>query len=171
MYCLDLQGRRVRQTRNQREKAGATVPLIVLVSCLAYSSTLKREAVHSSKISANFYQTTRCYISSVTTVRNLKCNFLELVHRRSILREDVSETGSVSVLRFESGGGTYSVGLISNNQSRSLGRCGLWDQTAGRGVLGRNARPCDARSICIKQPLADVPVWAWRCGEFHRKTH
>jgi hypothetical protein len=43
-YRLQLQRRRIRQARNQREAA-------TLVSCLAYSSTLKIETIYSSETS------------------------------------------------------------------------------------------------------------------------
>jgi hypothetical protein len=47
-YCLYLQGRRVRQANST-----------ILAACLAYSSTLKMEAVRFPETPANFYQTTR----------------------------------------------------------------------------------------------------------------
>jgi hypothetical protein len=41
----------------------STLPVtyFLLVSCLAYSWTLKTDAAHSSKMSANIYHTTRVY--------------------------------------------------------------------------------------------------------------
>jgi hypothetical protein len=49
MYCLHLQCRRISSASR-------------LCSLLAYSSTLKMEVVHASKISECFYQTTRRHI-------------------------------------------------------------------------------------------------------------
>jgi hypothetical protein len=55
------------------------VTCLLLVSCLAFSSTLKLVAVRSSKISMNFYQTIRRYIPEDSTLHshryaNLKSN-------------------------------------------------------------------------------------------------
>jgi hypothetical protein len=47
-----------------------------LVSCLAYPSTLKIEAILSSEKSVDFQQTTRRYISEDRTLRN-KVIYLE----------------------------------------------------------------------------------------------
>jgi hypothetical protein len=80
------QGRRISHARNQRKsrwqaglcsagaknkpnkKPGCT---ITLVSCLAYSSTLKMEATCSSETSIDFRRTTRRYIPEDGTLQNL----------------------------------------------------------------------------------------------------
>jgi hypothetical protein len=46
-------------------------PAFTLVSCLAYSSTLKVEAICSSETSVRFQRTTRRYIPGDSTLRNL----------------------------------------------------------------------------------------------------
>jgi hypothetical protein len=56
MCCLYLQSQRSSQARNQ------------LFSCSAYSSTLKTEVTCSSKMSADFQQTTWRYIPEDTTL-------------------------------------------------------------------------------------------------------
>jgi hypothetical protein len=42
---------------------------VVLISCLAYSSTLKMEAACYSETSINFYQASRCYVPEERTIR------------------------------------------------------------------------------------------------------
>jgi hypothetical protein len=49
MYSLHIQGRRVRQASSKQ--------IAMIAACLAYSSTLKMENVHSCKIPVNFHQT------------------------------------------------------------------------------------------------------------------
>jgi hypothetical protein len=61
-YRLHHQGRRICRARNQSERWQAEV-----VSCLAYSSTLKTEAICSSETSVDFQRTTRRYISEDKT--------------------------------------------------------------------------------------------------------
>jgi hypothetical protein len=51
-YRLHLQGRWIRRVRNQRESSW-------LVSCPAYTSTLKTEAMWSTETSVDFQRTTR----------------------------------------------------------------------------------------------------------------
>jgi hypothetical protein len=55
-YLLRLQGRRIRQARNQRESRWQDA--FTLVTCLVYSLTLKMEAACSSKISFDFQRNT-----------------------------------------------------------------------------------------------------------------
>jgi hypothetical protein len=73
--CLHLQGRKIGQARNQREPESKQS--FTLVSCLAYSSTLKMEATCSSETSADFQRTTRRYISEDRTVHNHGCENLK----------------------------------------------------------------------------------------------
>jgi hypothetical protein len=47
-----------------------------LVSCLAYSSTLKMDATCSSKTSVDFQRTTRCYISENKTLHKGHCSLI-----------------------------------------------------------------------------------------------
>jgi hypothetical protein len=47
-----------------------------LVSCLAYSSALKKKATRSSEISDDFQQTTRRYIPEDRTLHNYRCENL-----------------------------------------------------------------------------------------------
>jgi hypothetical protein len=48
-----------------------------LVSCLAYSSTLKLEATRSSETSADFQRATRRYIPQHRTIHNHRCENLK----------------------------------------------------------------------------------------------
>jgi hypothetical protein len=66
-YRLNLQGRRISRARNQRESKWQVVAEVnrlclpsafALVSCSAYSSTLKIEAIYSSETSVDFQLTT-----------------------------------------------------------------------------------------------------------------
>jgi hypothetical protein len=50
-------------------KAGS--PAFRLVSCVAYSSTLKMEATCSSETSVDFQQTTQCYIPEDRALHDL----------------------------------------------------------------------------------------------------
>jgi plasmid replication initiation protein len=52
-------------------------PAVTLVSCLAYSSTLKIEKTHSSETVANFEWTTWCYIPEDRTLHNHHCENLK----------------------------------------------------------------------------------------------
>jgi hypothetical protein len=56
---LHLQGRKVSWERNQRESLS---PAFTLVSCSAYSSALKMEAICSSETTGDFKRTTWRYI-------------------------------------------------------------------------------------------------------------
>jgi hypothetical protein len=63
-YRLHLQSRRISRGRNQHQVA----PTFTLVSCSAYSSTLKMEAICSSETSVYFQRTTRRYIPDDSTL-------------------------------------------------------------------------------------------------------
>jgi hypothetical protein len=70
-YRLYLQGRRI-----SRASSGFP-PAFTLVSCSAYSSTLKIEAICSSETSVDFQQTTRRYIPEDSTLHNHRCENLK----------------------------------------------------------------------------------------------
>jgi hypothetical protein len=55
---LHLHGRRISQARNQHEAGSKQSSCYLLVSCLAYSSTLKMEATCPSEMLVEFQQTT-----------------------------------------------------------------------------------------------------------------
>jgi hypothetical protein len=59
-YRLHLQGRKISRARNQHESTFS--PAFTLISCSAYSSTLKIEAICSSETSFDFQGTTQRYI-------------------------------------------------------------------------------------------------------------
>jgi hypothetical protein len=62
---LHLQGRRIIHVRNQLQASKKPAELVtdfMLVSCLAYSSTLKTEVTCSSETSGDFQMTIRRYI-------------------------------------------------------------------------------------------------------------
>jgi hypothetical protein len=65
---LQLQGRRIRQARNQHEALFATC--FTLVSYLAYFSILTMEVTYSSETSVDFQRTTRLYIPEDVTLHN-----------------------------------------------------------------------------------------------------
>jgi hypothetical protein len=67
---LHLQGRRISEARNQREESSK------LVSCLAYSSTLKLETTCSPETSVDFQRTTRHFIPEDKTLHNYRCENL-----------------------------------------------------------------------------------------------
>jgi hypothetical protein len=55
-----------------------------LVSCSAYSSTLKMEATCSSETSVDFHRTTRSYIPEVRTFHNHRCENLKSYNGREV---------------------------------------------------------------------------------------
>jgi hypothetical protein len=57
-YDLHLQGGNVSQERNQHEEGSKLSTCFMLVSCLAYSSTLKVETIYSIELTADFHTTT-----------------------------------------------------------------------------------------------------------------
>jgi hypothetical protein len=61
IYCLHLQDRNISRARNQRNSSWPRV--LALVSCSAYSSTLKME-----ETSVHFQHTTRCYSPEDSTI-------------------------------------------------------------------------------------------------------
>jgi hypothetical protein len=67
IYHLHFQGRRISQTRNQHEALLATC--FTLVSCLAYSWTLKMEVICSSETSVDIQWTTWRYIPEGSTLQ------------------------------------------------------------------------------------------------------
>jgi hypothetical protein len=75
--CLHLQGQRIRRARNQSELS--LPPAFTLVSCSAYSSTLKIEAICSSQTSVYFQQMTRRYIPEYSTLQ-LSMYLFKLLH-------------------------------------------------------------------------------------------
>jgi hypothetical protein len=72
---LQLQGRRISPARNQRKSRWQAE--LTLVSCSAYSSTLKMEAMFSSKTSVNFQRTTQRYIPEDSALYNHRCENLK----------------------------------------------------------------------------------------------
>jgi hypothetical protein len=71
-YCLHLQGQGISRARNQRE---SMPPAFILVSCSAYSSTLKMEAMFLRNV--GWQRTTRCYIPEESTLHNHRCENLK----------------------------------------------------------------------------------------------
>jgi hypothetical protein len=67
-YRLHLQGRGISRERNQHERRWQAEPASTLISCSAYSSTLKMEAICSSETSVDFQQTTRRYFPKDSTL-------------------------------------------------------------------------------------------------------
>jgi hypothetical protein len=69
-YSLHFQGRRRRQTWNQCESRWLYLQsAFTLVSCSAYSHTLKIESLYSIEISLDFQQNTRRYIPEERTLQ------------------------------------------------------------------------------------------------------
>jgi hypothetical protein len=52
-------------------------PASTLVSCSAYSSILKMEAIYSSETSVDFQRTTRCNILEASNLPNHRCENLK----------------------------------------------------------------------------------------------
>jgi hypothetical protein len=67
-----LQGRRVSKKQGARRAA-----CLLLVSCFAYTSTLKMEAICSSESSIDSNQTTRCYIPECRNFHSQSCENLK----------------------------------------------------------------------------------------------
>jgi hypothetical protein len=59
IHDLHLQGGNVSQRRNQHEAGSKLATCFMSVSCLAYSSTPKMEAIRSTELTAAFHTTTR----------------------------------------------------------------------------------------------------------------
>jgi hypothetical protein len=75
IYRLHLQGRKMSRARNQLESC--LPPPFTLVSCSAYSSTKKMEAICCSETSVDFQRTTRRYIAEDGTLHNHHCGNLK----------------------------------------------------------------------------------------------
>jgi hypothetical protein len=69
---VHLQRRRISQTKNLLLDT-----CLMLVSCIAYSSTLKMEAMCSSETSGYFQRTTHRYIPENRTLHNHSCENLK----------------------------------------------------------------------------------------------
>jgi hypothetical protein len=109
---LQLRGRRKRQRRNQRE--ANSKQNVMLVSCLAYSSTLKMKSICSSKTLVGFQRTTRGYIPEDRTLQKhiyLRLEVLIAVTKKikSILR-DATTFSPVNHYR---GGSSYSESSVT----------------------------------------------------------
>jgi hypothetical protein len=75
-YRLHPLGRRINRARYQ--VAGLGLPLdFARVSCSAYSSTLKMEAILSSETSVNFQRTAQRNITEDSTLHNHRCENLK----------------------------------------------------------------------------------------------
>jgi hypothetical protein len=68
LYSTVKVSRRFRGTYCLHLQQSSTCCLLLLVSCLTYSSTLKMEAVHCSETSVDFHRTTRRHISGNKTL-------------------------------------------------------------------------------------------------------
>jgi hypothetical protein len=79
-YHLHLQGQRINRARNQRKSNGKK-----WVSCSAYFSALKMEAICFSETSIDFQRTTRRYITEESTLRNYRCENLKSYKKPSCL--------------------------------------------------------------------------------------
>jgi hypothetical protein len=61
-------------------------PAFTLVSCSAYSSTLKMEAICSSETSVDFQRTTRRYIPEDSNIYNHRCENLKSYKHEHVLK-------------------------------------------------------------------------------------
>jgi hypothetical protein len=78
--CLHRQGWRIREARNRHEGGSSQTLLPVcfmLVSCLAYSSTLKMEVTHCSETMVDFHWTTQHNTLEDRTLHNHHCENLK----------------------------------------------------------------------------------------------
>jgi hypothetical protein len=75
-YRLHLQGRR---NKFSKKPARKQVPSRALVSCSAYSSTLKMEAIFLSEMSVDSQRTTRRHIPEDDTLHNHRCENLKIL--------------------------------------------------------------------------------------------
>jgi hypothetical protein len=76
IYCLHLQGQRVRQAA-----------CFLLITCLAYSLALKMEAVHPFRMLVNFHQTTLRHIPEDRTLVSNLLQFYMLYSKNSLLAQ------------------------------------------------------------------------------------
>jgi hypothetical protein len=93
------------------------LPAFTLVSCSAYSSTLKMEAISSPETSVDIRQTTRRYIPEDSTLQ-LKVQVLTAVVMKSTIFWDITPSSPLKVNRF---GRTYCLHLQGwrNNFSKN----------------------------------------------------
>jgi hypothetical protein len=98
-YHFRLQDRRISRARNQRESKWQaeksacrnfglhtkTGGAFMLVSCLAYSSILKMEAICFPEASVVFQRTTQCYTPEDRTLHNHQCEDLKSYNFSSFL--------------------------------------------------------------------------------------
>jgi hypothetical protein len=91
---LHHQGRRISQTRNQL----CLPPAFTLVSCLAYTLTLKMEATCSLETSVDFQRTTWCYIPEDSTLHNHRCENLKSYKEPCLFNEIFDMAVSVPVV-------------------------------------------------------------------------
>jgi hypothetical protein len=77
-YHRHLQGRRISRAINQHEnRCLCSPPAFMLVSCSAYSLTLKMEVICSSKTLVEFQQNIPHYIPEDSTLHNHRCENLK----------------------------------------------------------------------------------------------
>jgi hypothetical protein len=81
----------------------------VLVSCLAYLSTLKIEATYSSVTSIDFKRTTRLYVSEAITLHNHRC-------------ENLGSYACVKVIFFQYEPKLYSFRNFNDSEYRTRGQ-------------------------------------------------
>jgi hypothetical protein len=82
MYCLYIRSGAVSQASRAVTLVVTFLLLVayfLLVSCMAYTSTLKMEALHSSEMSVNVCRTTQCQIPEASTLHSHPYNNLDLV--------------------------------------------------------------------------------------------
>jgi hypothetical protein len=75
--CFYLQERKVIQARSHLAGGSKQSCLLQLVYCLAYSSTLKMEAICFSKMSIDFHRITGHYIAEDRTLHNHGCEYFK----------------------------------------------------------------------------------------------
>jgi hypothetical protein len=85
-YRLHLQGRRIRQAREELCLPYA----FTVLSCSAYSSTLKMEAICSSETSVGFQRTTWRYIPEDSTLHIHRCENLKSYRHKEASQRIVS---------------------------------------------------------------------------------
>jgi predicted ATP-binding protein involved in virulence len=84
---LRLQGKRIRQARNQHETDSNLLP-----ACLAYYSTLKMEAICFSEMSVDFQRTTRRYILKVCIINDFLFTGINEEHGLEVYENRVLRT-------------------------------------------------------------------------------
>lgn len=76
-YSSDTEPPEMRTRNKQVASTDLLATCTLLASCFAYSFTLNMEAVQSSKISRDVYQTIHHYIPEDSTLRSYKCENLK----------------------------------------------------------------------------------------------